>query len=88
MRGTSAADSAGVTIARLFPDTRLKKAFFAAVLVLVSYLAAGLVNASPVIQPRIGNRGPRTVIVVVPEAREPGPSAPSAPSLDQAHLAL
>lgn len=77
-----------MTIARLFPDTRLKKAFFAAVLVLVSYLAAGLVNASPVIQPRLGSRGPRTVIVVVPEAQAPGTSAPSAPILDQSHLAL
>jgi hypothetical protein len=84
----SAAEAAGVTIARLFPDTRLKKAFFAAIVVLVSYLAAGLVNASPVIQPRLGNRGPRTVIVVVPEPQAPGSATPSAPTLDQAHLAL
>jgi hypothetical protein len=73
----------------LFPDTRLKKAVFATALVAASYLAAGLVNASPVVQPRLPIPTPRGIVVVVPpaDAPEARPALPPA-TLDQAELEL
>jgi hypothetical protein len=61
-----------VTVASLFPDTPLKQAVFAAALLAGSYVAAGLVNASPVVQPRLPNASPRgAMILVVPPSEAP-----------------
>ncbi len=77
-----------MTIASLFPDTRLKQAVFATALLAGSYVAAALVNASPIVQPPLPNRSPRgEVILVVPPAGAPDAS-PSRISLDDPTRAL
>ena len=81
----------GVTIARLFPDTPLKQAVFGTVLLAGSYVAAGFVNASPVVQPRLSSHTPRgAVILVVPPSEPEGPATPGPRpvSLDQPHRSL
>lgn len=92
MRGTTGAQEGRVTIARLFPDTPLKQAAFAAALLVGSYVAAGLVNASPVVQPRLSSHAPRgAVILVVPPSDVPdaAPSPAHLPvSLDHPHRSL
>ena len=78
-----------MTIASLFPDTPLKQAVFATALLAGSYVAAGLVNASPIVQPPLPNRSPRgEVILVVPPADAPDATSPSRISLDDPTRAL
>lgn len=76
-----------MTIASLFPDTPLKQVVFATALLAGSYVAAALVNASPIVQPPLPNRSPREVILVVPPAGTPEAS-PSRISLDDPTRAL